>query len=145
MAAMLNRLAAVYMVGVGTAVAAYFIINPFVSEGFDDLKVWYVLDVLMVIALGLALVFNFARKLEAEREAADGASGRPHLEAKVAFYLTAGVTILFLHNWFSLLALGGDSLDNNDQAWVIWAVVDTLLPLVMWATGYRLWRKASSG
>ena len=108
------------------------------------LSVWYVLDVLMVIALGLALVFNFARKLEAEREA-DGASGHPYLEAKIAFYLTAGVAILFLHNWFSLLALGEDSLEGNHQAWIIWAVVDVLLPLVTWATGYRLWRKASNG
>ena len=144
MESILSRLAAVYLVGVGTAVAAYFIINPFISDSFDVLSVWYVLDVLMVIALGLALVFNFCRKLEAER-AAEGASALPLLEAKTAFYLTAGVTILFLHNWFSLLALGEDSLDGNHQAWVIWAVVDVALPLVMWATGYRLWRKASNG
>ena len=144
METIVNRLVAVYLVGVGAAVAAYFIINPLISEDFDVLSVWYVLDVLMVIALGLALVFNFVRKLEAEREA-DGASGRPYLEAKIAFYLTAGVTILFLHNWFSLLALGEDSLEGNHQAWIIWAAVDVLLPLVTWATGYRLWRKASNG
>ncbi len=144
MESILSRLVAVYLVGVGTAVAAYFIINPFISDSFDVLSVWYVLDVLMVIALGLALVFNFSRKLEAER-AAEGASALPLLEAKTAFYLTAGVTILFLHNWFSLLALGEDSLDGNHQAWIIWAVVDVALPLITWATGYRLWRKASSG
>lgn len=129
MATTLSRLIGTYMVGVGTAVAAYFIINPFISEDFDVLSVWYVLDVLMVIALGLALVFNFSRKLEAER-AAEGAAALPLVQAKTAFYLTAGVTILFLHNWFSLLALGEDSLDGNHQAW---------------ATGYRLWRKASNG
>ncbi len=147
MATMLNKLTAVYLVGVGTAVAAYFIVNPFISEAFESFDapaVWHVLDVLMAIALALALVFNFSRKLEAER-AAEGASALSLLEAKTAFYLTAGVTILFLHNWFSLLALGNDSLEGNHQAWVIWAVVDTALPLIMWATGYRLWRKASSG
>ncbi len=53
--------------------------------------------------------------------------------------MTAGVTILFLHNWFSLLAFGGDSLDGNHQAWVIWAAVDALLPLVLGVTGCRLW------
>ena len=143
MESLLSRLVAVYLIGVGTAVAAYFIINPFISESFDVLSVWYVLDVLMVIALGLALVFNFSRKLEAER-AAEGASALPLLEAKTAFYLTAGVTILFLHNWFSLLALGEDSLEGNHQAWIIWAVVDVALPLIMWATGYRLWRRASN-
>ena len=144
MESLLSRLAAVYMIGVGAAVAAYFIINPFISEDFDVLSVWYILDVLMVIALGLALVFNFCRKLEAERDS-EGASALPLLEAKTAFYLTAGVTILFLHNWFSLLALGEDSLDGNHQAWIIWAVVDVALPLIMWATGYRLWRRASNG
>ena len=144
MEAILSRLVAVYLVGVGTAVAAYFIINPFISESFDVLSVWYVLDVLMVIALALALVFNFSRKLEAERDS-EGASALPLLEAKTAFYLTAGITILFLHNWFSLLALGEDNLDGNHQAWIIWAVVDVVLPLIMWATGYRLWRRTASG
>ena len=60
-----------------------------------------------------------------------------------AFYLTAGITILFLHNWFSLLANGSDSLDGNHQAWVIWAVVDTMLPLVLGVTGCAMWRDAS--
>ena len=61
---------------------------------------------------------------------------RRYLEANVAFFLTAAVTILFLHNWFSLLAQGPDSLDGNEQAWVIWAAVDTLLP--PGSGGYRL-------
>ena len=68
-----------------------------------------------------------------------GAVTRRYLEAKVTFFVTAGVTILLLHNWFSLLAFGGDSLDGNHQAWVIWAAVDTLLPLVLGVTGCRLW------
>ena len=135
-------MAGAYMVGVGVAVAAYFIVNPFITESFDVVSVWYVLDVLIAIALALALVFNFARKLEGERDP-DRAVARPSLEVKLAFYLTAGVTILFLHNWFSLLALGEDSLDGNHQAWIIWAVVDVVVPLVLCATGYRLWREAS--
>ena len=52
--------------------------------------------------------------------------------------------ILFLHNWFSLLANGADSLDGNHQAWVIWAAVDTALPLVVGVTGCALWREAGS-
>ena len=99
------------------------------------LDVWYVLDILMVI--GLALAFNFARKLQVERDP-DGATVRPYLEAKIAFYLTVSVTILLLHNWFSLLALGEDSLEGNHQAWINWAVVDVVPSLVLGATGYRL-------
>ena len=46
---------------------------------------------------------------------------------------------VFCTTGFSLLAFGGDSLDGNHQAWVIWAAVDTLLPLVLGVTGCRLW------
>ena len=65
------------------------------------------------------------------------------LGINIAFYLTAGVTILFLHNWFSLLAQGTESLAGNHQAWVIWAAVDTMLPLVLGTTGCRIMREKS--
>ena len=80
------------------------------------LDVWYVLDVLMVIGLALALVFNCMRKREEGARDPDGLVTRRYLEANTAFFVTAGVQILFLHNWFSLPAEGGDSLEGNHQA-----------------------------
>ena len=140
--AVLRRLAAVYMVAVAVVVAVYFIINPFLAEtDFDVLGVWYVLDVLMVIGLAIALAFNYERKREQERDP-DGSSTRAYLDVNIAFYATAAVTVLFLHNWFSLLAGGEESLDGNHQAWIIWAFVDVALPLVLGATGCQLWRDA---
>ena len=137
----LKKLVGVYLVGVAVVVAVYFIINNFLADSFDVLSVWYVLDVLMLIGLALALVFNCASMRE------EGGRGetvtRRYLEVTTAFFVTAGVTILFLHNWLSLLALGPDSLNGNHQAWVIWAAVDTLLPLVLGVTGYRLWQESS--
>ena len=135
----LKKLAGVYLVVVAVVVAVFFIINNFLSDAIDVLAVWQVLDVLMVIGLALGLIFNYTAKREA-----DGAGDGPgtfgrSLEANVAFYATAGVTILFLHNWFALLS--GTSLEGNHQAWVIWAAVDTVLPLVLGATGCRLWRE----
>ncbi len=134
----LKKLAGVYLVVVAVVVAVFFIINNFLSDAIDVLAVWQVLDVLMVTGLALGLVFNYLAKRDAD--AADDGPGvtRRSLEANVAFYATAGVTILFLHNWFALLA--GVSLEGNEQAWVIWAAVDTVLPLVLGATGCRLWR-----
>ena len=134
----LNKLAGAYLVIVAVVVAVFFIINNFLTDAIDVMTVWYVLDVLMAIGLALGLIYNYLAK-----RAADGAGDGPgtfrrSLEANVAFYATAGVTILFLHNWFALLA--GVSLEGNEQAWVIWAVVDTVLPLVLGATGCRLWR-----
>ena len=64
------------------------------------------------------------------------------MRANVAFFAVAAITVLFLLNWFSLLAGGADSLDGNQQAWVIWAAVDTSLPIVLGVLGCRLWRGA---
>ncbi len=97
----------------------------------------------MVIGLALALVFNCMRRRAEGARDPDGPVTRRYLEANTAFFVTAGVTILFLHNWFSLLAEGGDSLEVNHQAWIIWAAVDVLLPLVLGVTGCRLWQKGS--
>ncbi len=139
----ITKVVGAYMVALAVAVAGFFIINSFLVDSIDVLAVWYVLDVLMVIGLGLALAFNYLHKREVGSRDPDQPVTRGYLEANVAFFLTAGVTVLFLHNWFSLLAEGGDSLDGNHQAWVIWAAVDVLLPLVLGVTGCRLWRQAS--
>ena len=140
----LKKLGAVYLVGVAVAVAVFFIVNPLLTDAIDVPGVWLVLDVLMVIALAMALVYNYARKKVECGGDPGGTVTRRYLEVNVAFYLTAAVTILFLHNWFSLLAEGTDSLDGNHQAWVIWAAVDTLLPLIVGVTGCRLWRETSA-
>ena len=76
------------------------------------------------------------------RDAGDPVS-RSYLEANVAFYATTVVTILFLHNWFAFLATGDVSQGDNHIPWVIWAVVDTALPITLGVTGCRLWREAS--
>lgn len=137
----LKKLAGAYLVIVAVAVAVFFIIGSFLSDAIDVLAVWHVLDVLMVIGLALGLIFNYMAKREADGAGDGPGTFRRSLEANVAFYATAGVTILFLHNWFALLS--GVSLEGNDQAWVIWAAVDTVLPLVLGATGCRLWRGGS--
>ena len=133
----LKKLAGAYMVLVAVAVAVFFIISALLEDSLDVLSIWYVLDVLMLIGLALALTYNYSRKT-----AGEGIS-RGYLEANAAFFITAGVTILFLHHWLALLANGGDWLDGNHQAWVIWAVIDTMLPIVLGITGCHLWKNAS--
>ena len=140
----LKKLVGAYLVIVGVVVAVFFIVNSLLAEAVDVLSIWYVLDVLMLVGLVLALVFNYQRKREVETEGQSESITRSYLESNALFYLTAAVTIIFLHNWVSLLANGSDSLDGNHQAWVIWAFVDTLLPITFGLTGCRLWREASS-
>lgn len=140
----IQKLVGAYLVVVGVAVAVFFIFNTLLADSIEVLDIWYVLDVLMAIGLVLALVFNYQRKRGVESgEQADSVT-RSYLESNALFYLTAAVTIIFFHNWFSLLANGADSLDGNHQAWVIWAFVDTLVPITFGVSGCRLWREASS-
>ena len=140
----LKKVGAVYLIGVAVAVAVFFIVNPLLTDAIDVTAVWQALDVLMVVALAIALACNYARKKVECGGDPGGAVTRRYLEVNVAFYLTAAVTILFLHNWFSLLAQGPDSLDGNHQAWVIWAAVDVVLPLIVGITGCRIWRETSA-
>lgn len=139
----LKKLVGAYLVVVGVVVAVFFIVNSLLADSIDVPSIWYFLDVLMLVGLVLALYFNYQRKREVESSGQGGSVSRSYLESNVLFYLTAGVTIIFLHNWLSLLANGSDSLDGNHQAWVIWAFVDTLLPIAFGLTGCRLWREGS--
>lgn len=138
----LKRPAAVYLIGVAIAVAVFFVVNAFLLDSIEVQDVWYVLDVLMFVGLVIALPYNFVRKRSECDADPRGGVTRRYLEVNAAYYLTVGVTILFLHNWFSLLAQGWDSLDNNASAWVIWAFVDTMLPIVFAVTGRSLWKEA---
>ena len=139
----MKKLAGMYLIGVGVAVALYFILNPFFSDSFDVMTVWHVLDVLMLIGLILALAFNYLFKRAKADNGAETAVTRQYLEANVLFFVTAGLTILFLYNWFSLLAQGNDYLVGNAPAWNLWNVIDTVLPITFGVTGCRLMREDS--
>ncbi len=128
------------MIWLAAAVGGFFVINPLLNDAIDVVLVWQVLDVLMAIGLAVALIVNSARKWTEGGRDPNLPVTRRYVEINAAFYLTVGVTVLFLHSWFSLLAFGTDSLDGNHQAWVIWAAVDVLLPITLGLTGYRLWR-----
>ncbi|MDE2802848.1 MAG: hypothetical protein OXK21_08195 [Chloroflexota bacterium] len=125
-----------YLVLVALAVAVFFIINPLLADEIEVQDVWNVLDILMVIALALGIVYAYLGKRAIDAE--DGVT-RSYLEANVIFFAVAAVSVLFLHNWFSLLADGSIEAGNH-QAWVIWAFVDTALPLSLGVLGCRLWR-----
>ena len=138
----LRKPAGVYLVLVAIAVAVFFVVNPLLVDSIDVPVVWSVIDILMVIALALGLLFAYLGKQRFDAQQSGDGVSRAYLEANVTFFAVAAITVLFLHSWFSLLAGGADSLDGNHQAWVIWAVVDTALPLVLGVLGCRLWRGA---
>ena len=140
--AIVKKASSAVLVAAALAVAVWFIVNSF----FDDpvlSRVWTVLDVLQCLALGLALVFNYHWKARAARPEPGAPVTRRYLEANAVFYATCALTIMFLHNWFSLIALGLDPDDH--RAWIIWDLINTLLPIVIGVTGCRLWREANRG
>ena len=142
----IKKLAGAYLVLLAVVVAVFFIINNFLVNAIDVLTVWLALDVLMLLGLVIGLIYNYCRKKAADGGNESDGVTRGYFEANAAFFVTAGVAILFLHNWFALLANGagylGDSSNLNHQSWVIWAVVDTMLPIILGITGCRMWKNA---
>ena len=55
------------------------------------------------------------------------------------FFVTAGLMLAFLHNWFFLLADGNASLTT--YVWNAWTVIDVVLPIIFGVTGCRLMRE----
>lgn len=144
---LLQIVGAIYLIGVALAVGLYFIVNPFHAESFNPENIWRVLNILMAVGLVVALAYNFRRKHRVDAYT-DEVITRRYFEANLAFYGTLAITILYLHQWFSLLAFGAPAAIGggpdvlNHQSWVKWAVVDTLLPIVLGVTGFAMWRDA---
>lgn len=138
-----RKMLGMYLVMLAMVVAVWFIINTLFLDMLDPTNVWFVLDILMLIGLVVGLLFNLYRKraMDSERSHGDGIT-QPYLEANILFYATAAVFILFMHNWIAFLKIGLET--DNHQAWVIWAVVDTLLPLVLGVTGCAMVRHNSA-
>ena len=85
----------------------------------------------MVIALAASYV-------EKRRVDGDGSADlKRYLEANAVFYGAVAVFILFFWNWFSSLS------PNNEADGQFWAVIDTLMPIVMSVTGCRMCRRGS--
>ncbi|MDE2788020.1 MAG: hypothetical protein OXL37_15345 [Chloroflexota bacterium] len=135
----LKKLVCVYMLGTAVAVAVFFIVSTFLGNVVSALVVWHVLDVLMLIGLATALAFNIHHKVHVSVPDGNQAVTRAYLEANATFYLTLGVSLVFLYNWFRFLN-GSEGDVTND---IIWIIVDTMAPTALGVTGCRLWRESS--
>ena len=134
--AALKKLLAGYMVGVAVFVAFWFVFNPF----FEAPGVWDVANYLMAVALAMALAFYASRSFKEAREIGTGASQR-YLGVDVGLYLTVGLTILFLRNWF--LEISGQGVESSVTTGMVWIVVNVLFPLVVGTAGLFLWRESA--
>ena len=137
----LRMVFAVILLFTAAAVAVYFVIVPLTGSSMSSTVIWYYLDILMAVSLLAALVVQLQRKRAAEVNKGEGLS-REWLEANAMFYLSIIVSLWFFRNWFDLLTsnpLGSQSVPT----WVIWDILDALIPVVLGVTGFRLWRNSS--
>ena len=142
----LRMVFAVILLFTAAAVAVYFVIAPLTGSSMINTQIWYYLDLLMALSLLAALVVQLQRKRAAEVNKGEGLS-REWLEANAMFYLSVIVSLWFFRNWFDLLQivhLSSNPLGSQSvPTWVIWDILDALIPVVLGVTGFRLWRNSS--
>ncbi len=131
----LHRLVAVYLLLVGVAVGAYFVIAPLYAgqgdaEGAHD--VWEVLNWFMAIAAILLVLVTFAGK----RALAEGAATRDWLVANGRFYFAVALLLGFLSNWFAD-SWGGEF----GPVAFLWVVIDIGMPILAVEMALKLWRE----
>ena len=95
--------------------------------------VWDVMNFVSGAGILIALIVNFGH---VRSQSGDEPVTVARLGAHVLFYANAALAIWFFRNWIYLLALESATVPIN----VIWDFVAMLIPLVLAATGLRLWR-----
>ena len=135
--AMLMRLAAVYLILVGAAVAVHFLANQIYDPHLEgaSFTVWRFLDPMMVAGLAVVILVAFVRKRNLD---SDGPVTRAYLGANVTFYYSSALMLALLWNWFGVEW----SEPMNTQA-LVWVLIDSTLPLLFITTALRLLRKAA--
>ena len=131
----LIRVAAAYLVLLAAVVAIHFIVTPLYHPGGEEpFTVWEILNWFMAAGMVIALAASYVEK---RRIDGDGSADlKRYLEANTLFYATVIVFVLFFWNWFSLLS------SNNEPDGQYWAVIDTLMAIVMGVTGCRMFRRS---
>lgn len=133
-----TRLLGLYLVLTALAVAVYFFAvswqyagreQPYPIEPYPE---WEVLHWFMAAAILIALAGTLARKLRL----GPGDGVREHLSVNALFYALLGVGLLFFRSWPSLLRGG-------DYDLLVWSSINMVLPVVLAATGVRMWRRGT--
>lgn len=131
--------AGVYLIAVGIAVVAQFLFGPVYGGDGSQFDTWAVLNWLMAAGLLIALAVAIRDKFRLDGGPVGPSDWLRYLEVNVTYYAALGVAILFFANWIGLLWGPGSREQWN---WVVWAIVDTALPLLFASVGLRVWREA---
>ena len=138
--AALHRLIAVYLLLVGVAVGAYFVISPLYAgqgslEGASD--VWDILNWFMAVAAVLLVVVTFA----GTRALASDASTWDKLTINGRFHIAIALLLGMLSNWFaSEWGEGGYA-----PVAFLWVVINIAMPILAVEMAIKLWREPELG
>lgn len=121
--------------------AALYLAQFFFSTLYDNpQRVWDVMNYVSGLAILIALAANF--KHMRSHSGGDEPLNLTRLGAHILFYANAVLAIWFFRNWIYLLALNeGES--TSVPVDVIWDFVAVMIPLVLAATGCRLWQRGA--
>lgn len=138
--AALKRLAGLYLLVIGVAVALHFLATQFYDPTWSDasLPVWQVLNPLQTVALIIVLLVSMERKHKAEDYTSDPPVTRRYLEANVLFFFAAGVLLAQMWNWFGVQ--WADPVNSDNQLWIF---IDIALALILIPTSIDLLRNPS--
>jgi hypothetical protein len=134
--AAIHRLIAVYLLVVGLAVGAYFVISPLYagqSGAGDAHDVWEILNWFMAIATILLVLVTF----HGTRVLTEDASSWDRFVANGRFHIAVALLLGFLSNWFA------DQWGQGEFGPVafLWVVIDIGLPILAIEMALKLWKE----
>ena len=140
-----RRIIGIVLIGIGVAVAVHTIVEPLYhvsSEAHPYSPLWTVLDPLMGLAIVLGLIVGYPRMKRASSAGPDAPVTWERLAATTMFYGFLGVGILFFWSWFTTMSVSADFAPGKGEnvSALVWMIIDTLLPLLLGATGVSLLR-----
>ena len=96
----------------------------------------------MGLAIVLGLIVGYPRMKRASSAGPDAPVTWERLTATTMFYGFLGVGILFFWSWFNTMSVSADFAPGKgeDVSVLVWMIIDTLLPLLLGATGVSLLR-----
>ena len=134
--AAIHRLFAVYLLLVGLAVGAYFVISPLYAgqAGAGDAHdIWEILNWFMAVAAVLLVLVTYS----GTKYLADDASSWDKFVANGRFHIAMALLLGFLSNWFA------DQWGYGEFGPVpfLWVVVDIAMPMLAVTMALKLWRE----
>ena len=140
-----KRIVGIVLVVIGGAVAVHTVVEPLYhvsSEAHPYSPLWTILDPLMGLAIVLGLIVGYPRMKRASGAGPDAPVTWERLAATTMFYGFLGVGILFFWSWFNTMSISADFAPGKGEnvSALVWMIIDTLLPLLLGATGVSLLR-----